>query len=560
MTSLLGAGQGVADALAPTTSGRGWPGSRPPRRARAAGSTTPWSTTRPAVVDRAAARLRLSADHTVVAIAGATGSGKSSTFNALVGLDLAAVGVRRPTTSWASACVWGRDGADDVLDWLGIPERHRVVRDSMLDTGRREDRTARGRGPARPARPRLDRGVPPPRGRPAGAARRPAGLGPRPAEVRRRRDPRPLPRAAGRPPRGDAWSCSTTSTPCPRTRRDSMLADVRRLLDQRRARPACRSSPSAPGTATGIGRAEARDRRPGGGQAGRPGSGWTPTSGRPPPASTRRPGGPGWTRRRGAGSRRWRTPSRTRPGCRPWSPRSTESTRVRANRATGWPVTSWLSRLRPDPLKRLHLDLGAAGKHLTGRAADLGARSRPRCSAPGSTPRCGRCPTRSRPALAPPWARAVRRASTSRLDDLGDRLDAALGATDLGVARLPIWAGAGAAAPVAADPDRARWRGVARGAGGDGLPAGARSRTPRTWRGVPWPTLMLLGGVALGILLALVCRLLVRLTARSRGRTARPEAHRRDLGGRAASSWSTPIEAELAAYREVRAGLDRALK
>ena len=88
------------------------------------------------VVERAAGRLRLSADHTVVAIAGATGSGKSSTFNALIGLDLAAVGVRRPTTSWATACVWGTDGADELLDWLGIPERHRVVRDSMLDSGR----------------------------------------------------------------------------------------------------------------------------------------------------------------------------------------------------------------------------------------------------------------------------------------------------------------------------------------------------------------------------------------------------------------------------------------
>ena len=55
-------------------------------------------------------RLRLSADHTVVAIAGATGSGKSSTFNALAGLELSAVGVRRPTTSWATACVWGKDG------------------------------------------------------------------------------------------------------------------------------------------------------------------------------------------------------------------------------------------------------------------------------------------------------------------------------------------------------------------------------------------------------------------------------------------------------------------
>ena len=54
--------------------------SRPPRRP-AAGSTTTWSTRPQEVVERATGRLRLSADHTVVAIAGATGSGKSSTFN-----------------------------------------------------------------------------------------------------------------------------------------------------------------------------------------------------------------------------------------------------------------------------------------------------------------------------------------------------------------------------------------------------------------------------------------------------------------------------------------------
>src|SRR6476469_3365476 len=88
------------------------------------------------VVDRASGRLRLSADHTVVAIAGATGSGKSSTFNALTGLELSAVGVRRPTTSWATACVWGREGADELLQWLGIPPRHQTTRDSMLDTVR----------------------------------------------------------------------------------------------------------------------------------------------------------------------------------------------------------------------------------------------------------------------------------------------------------------------------------------------------------------------------------------------------------------------------------------
>lgn len=84
-------------------------------------------------VKRSAGRLRLSAHHTVVAIAGATGSGKSSTFNALTGLELSAIGVRRPTTSWATACVWGSEGAEEVLEWLGIPARHQTMRDSLLD-------------------------------------------------------------------------------------------------------------------------------------------------------------------------------------------------------------------------------------------------------------------------------------------------------------------------------------------------------------------------------------------------------------------------------------------
>lgn len=89
-----------------------------------------------ASVDRATSRLRLSARHTVVAIAGATGSGKSSTFNHLTGLELSSVGIRRPTTSWATAVVWGSEGADELLGWLGIPPRHQTMRDSMLDSAR----------------------------------------------------------------------------------------------------------------------------------------------------------------------------------------------------------------------------------------------------------------------------------------------------------------------------------------------------------------------------------------------------------------------------------------
>jgi len=86
------------------------------------------------VVERAGVRLALSGDHTVVALAGATGSGKSSIFNALARMGLSPVGVRRPTTGVAHSCVWGADdGAVELLDWIGVLPRHRFVRESALD-------------------------------------------------------------------------------------------------------------------------------------------------------------------------------------------------------------------------------------------------------------------------------------------------------------------------------------------------------------------------------------------------------------------------------------------
>jgi hypothetical protein len=87
------------------------------------------------IVDRAGQRRRLSADHTVVALVGATGGGKSSVFNAVAGIELARVGVRRPTTAEPLACVWGTRGVTPLLEWLGIPVRHRVPKESVLDSG-----------------------------------------------------------------------------------------------------------------------------------------------------------------------------------------------------------------------------------------------------------------------------------------------------------------------------------------------------------------------------------------------------------------------------------------
>ncbi|MFP5577683.1 MAG: GTPase [Acidimicrobiia bacterium] len=82
-------------------------------------------------VERAQTRLGRGADRTVVALAGATGSGKSSLFNALVGEAVSTVGVRRPTTATAQAAVFDADGAlgegtSDLLDWLQVPRRHVV--------------------------------------------------------------------------------------------------------------------------------------------------------------------------------------------------------------------------------------------------------------------------------------------------------------------------------------------------------------------------------------------------------------------------------------------------
>jgi putative protein kinase ArgK-like GTPase of G3E family len=77
-----------------------------------------------AVVDRAGRRLGLGLEATIVALAGSTGAGKSSLFNALAGAELTAAGRIRPTTATATAAVWG-DAGGELLDWLEVPRRHR---------------------------------------------------------------------------------------------------------------------------------------------------------------------------------------------------------------------------------------------------------------------------------------------------------------------------------------------------------------------------------------------------------------------------------------------------
>jgi GTP-binding protein EngB required for normal cell division len=489
----------------------------------------------------------------VVALGGSTGSGKSSTFNALTGLELSAVGVRRPTTSWATACVWGNEGAEELLEWLGIPPRHHVSRDSMLDT-RRDDQAFDGVVlmdlPDHDSTDvshhlEVDRLV------------RLADVLVWIVDPQKYADAalhdrylRPLASHAG----VMVLVLNHIDT-VPEDRREAMVSDVRRLL----AADGLHDVPVIAISARhGINLDELKGeiaRRVASKKATRTrleadlravGAKLLAASGDAQPAPL---------------TREQTSELEEAFADAAGIPTVVEAVRVstllRARRATGWPVTSWITRFKPDPLKRLHLDLGGRGKELTKAA---------RTSVPEPTPvQRARVDAAVRDVadhvaggLERPWQVAVRRASTARLPELNDRLDYALTTTDLGVRRLPWWA-----YPVRVLQWLLVFAALAGGLWLAALAFGDYLRLPEVdtpeWRDLPLPTLLLVGGVGLGILLALACRLLVRATASARARRAsrRLNAGIREL---VQELVVTPVDAELAAYERVRSGLVTVVK
>ncbi|MFT3943303.1 MAG: 50S ribosome-binding GTPase [Ancrocorticia sp.] len=79
-------------------------------------------------------RLNAGLGLTVAALAGGTGSGKSSLFNALSGLGFSEVGDRRPTTHEPVACLWNAE-AGTLLDMIGVPSKRRIDFESILTAG-----------------------------------------------------------------------------------------------------------------------------------------------------------------------------------------------------------------------------------------------------------------------------------------------------------------------------------------------------------------------------------------------------------------------------------------
>jgi len=500
------------------------------------------------LAERAGGRMKLSSEHTVVGIAGATGSGKSSTFNALTGLELSAVGVRRPTTSWATACVWGTNGASELLEWLGIPDRHQTTRDSMLDT-RRESNELDGvvlldlpdhDSTELSHHLEVDRLV---------------SLADMLVWVL---DPQKYADAAIHDRYLEPLKTHDEVMVVvlnhidrvPEERRQSMIEDVRRLLDNDGLQKVPVIAVSA---RLGWGIPELRA------EIARRVADKLATKGRIE-ADVRTLAG---QMRDAAGDGAPKTLEQSRIGALdsaiaeaagvPTIVDAVErSTRLRAGRATGWPLVSWISALKPDPLKRLHLDLGADGKLLTGSArASVPAAAAVQRARVDSEVRALADETGS--GLGTPWQESIRSASVSKIGDLNDRIDAALGGVDLGASRLPVWAGVVRVVQwllILAALAGAVWTVAAAVSGGLGDTA--------TVAGVALPLAILVAAVVLGIVIALVCRILVAGTARSRAASADARL-RGALAEVSGELVVAPVQAELSAYSRFRSGLAKAL-
>ncbi|MDO5701295.1 MAG: 50S ribosome-binding GTPase [Bowdeniella nasicola] len=185
----------------------------------------------------------------------------------------------------------------------------------------------------------------------------------------------------------------------------------------------------------------------------------------------------------------------------------------------GWPFLRWVARLRPDPLARLHLATGA-GRRVE-RAEITGATSLPEPT-PIQAARLRASAHdyvyRATSHLPDHWRLEVERDTEARIPALTDSLDTALARLSLPLSHPRWW-------PVAALIQMLAAIVVAVGVAWLGLAAAARflyiDVPVPLWRGFPVPTLILLAGLLIGLALAGVGRLVARVGARRRAASTR---------------------------------------
>jgi GTP-binding protein EngB required for normal cell division len=454
------------------------------------------------VLERATSRRSLSAGHTVVGFFGATGSGKSSLFNAVSGSELATAAARRPTTSEPLAGIWGEDGSGPLLDWLDVKDRHVLPpvtgfadEDSGLvlldlpdfDSTRVENREIVQRmvgmvdvlvwvmDPQKYADAAVHNDF----------LRPMATHGAVTLVVLNQTDKLGAPDAAAvldslegilaRDGLGTVRVLGASALTGDGV--SAVRGAIRNVVVQRAAttqRLAADIAKAAAGLSKASGDGEARGIK----------------------ANARA---------------RLASELATAANVPVVVDAVRRSFQRESARRTGWPVTRWLLRFRPDPLRRLNL-----GRSDT--RPELSRTSLPPAGAPerARTDAAVRAFADEASAGAPgPWRAAIRGAARDGRDQLPDALDQAIAGADLKTAKRPLWwllfntlqwlalllavGGLG-------------WLGVLAVLGYFQMPV---PEVPRT-EGWPWPTLMVAGGVALGVLLAITGRILGGWAARIR--------------------------------------------
>jgi GTP-binding protein EngB required for normal cell division len=503
------------------------------------------------VVDQADRRLAISGSATVVALAGATGSGKSSIFNALSGTTLATVGVRRPTTAHAMASSWGDESAEDLLDWLQIPRRHALETDPtmaqvldglvLLDLPDHDSTEVDHRMEVDRLVQLVDMliWVVDPQ-KYADAAIHDRYL-------------KPLAQHS------DVMMIILNQVDkLSMGQREQCLKDLRRLL----ASEGLASVPvMATSAATGEGIDGLRDTLAK--QVAEKQAAALRLAADVSVAAATLSEASGTTKLTPL-SQSSINQLTTQVAIAAGVPVVTEAVgkawRMRGGLATGWPVLAWMAKFKPDPLRRLHLDrLGVGQRRKEIDPSGVGRTSLPATSGVQKA----RVDTALRTladqaaqGLTRGWADQLKLAARSAEDALPDRVDRAVATTDLDLARHRRWWQLVRVL---------QWLLVATVVVGLGWLALsfllAYLQLPPLpeveWRGLPAPTVLAIGGVLAGLLLAGLARIGVEVGARRRSTKAR-QSLRAAIARVTGELVIEPVKAEQARYESARLALERA--